>query len=226
MDLQIQSSDTATMKFIITNIAPYIVQSVRLVGTRVSTSSHGQIIVEPSNEPAVYLRPGQSSRSVVAKFEANINSSQFPSICLTYVGSGGVPTNNYIRIPISLTKFFTPMKPSVTVVIDRWNDMRENEIMKIFYLQRDEYKSLSEIVVAGEIGGNFSSVRMVDMNPRGCVFVAAWGAGKHGPVREIISRIELSGSDWPGPIMCRITVRSSLITLSRAVMETYMMIFS
>jgi len=216
MEAVVENSDNASLKFTVTNIAPYIVQSVRLIGANSSKSPIGQVVVSPMDP--LYLRPGQSV-TVSGTYEANLNSSSFPSICLSYTGSGGIPSNKYIKVPMSVTKFFTPMKPAVSVVVDRWTSLSESEFQRTFYVQREEYKSLSEIVIAGELGGNFSSIRAVDMNPRGCVFVAAWGAGKHGPVREIITRIELGSSDWPGPVMCRITVRSSLITLSKAVCE-------
>ena len=220
MEAMVENSDSASLKFSITNVAPYIIQSVRLIGAsrKFSTSP---ITLDPM-EP-VYLRPGQSV-SVSGQYETSINSCLFPSVCVSYTGSGGIATNKYLKVPLCVTKFFTPMRPSASVVVDRWNSMSENQVQETFVLLRNEFKSLSEIVSACELGGNFSSVRSVDMNPRGCVFVAAWGAGKHGPVREIVTRVELGSADWPGPVMCRVTVRSSLITLSKSVCEILMTI--
>jgi len=158
----------------------------------------------------IYLRPGQSV-VIPASLRVRGAFSDRPKICISYIGNEGLARNNYVDVPISYSKFFAPIMLGTDEAIREWNSHRDGQVQETFYLRRDEMKTLGGIVSAGQIGGCLASVRGVDQNPRGCVF-----GGRNGD-HIVLARIELGSADWAGPLMCRITVRSGLISISKSI---------
>jgi hypothetical protein len=101
-------------------------------------------------------------------------------------------------------------------------EFEQNEVCVKFNVRRDDLKSFSQIVNVGACGGSLMAQPAIDPNPRGQIYAGALPAGKHGAVKEVIARVELTPPDHRGPMMMRITVRSPALLLSKSVATSLM----
>ena len=124
-----------------------------------------------------------------------------------------------MHIPLHVAKFLRPVKPDAEALLAKWNEFIDNEV-RIKVPANNELQAFSSLMGVGEMGGCMLAQRGIDPYPRGMVFAGALPAGQHGPVKEVIARLELTPIDQRGPAMIRITVRSPQLLLSKSVMSS------
>ena len=213
--------DTARVYITVTNACSCIIQSVRILNAT-RTNSFFDLVVESKSEPL--LKPGQhisahAEMSLVSLFDSQVAS---PIFCVSYSPSGDVPKNCYLQLPLHLVKFLRPVLPDTESLLNKWMEFEQNEVCVKFNVRRDDLKSFSQIVNVGACGGSLMAQRAIDPNPRGQIYAGALPAGKHGAVKEVIARVELTPPDHRGPMMMRITVRSPALLLSKSVATSLM----
>ena len=207
-------NETAAISIVVTNISANLVQSVCVANATRPCSSF-EFLVEP-NCTASYLKPGQHiSCSAELRLAGIFDSRSIsPTICVSYVRGGDLPKNHYIGLPIEVLKFVRPVKPDTNSLLAKWKEFESNEVC---FKMNTSLMMFSEISQLAECGGSLMAQRAIDPNPRGLLLAGALPAGKHGSVKEVIVRIELTPSDFRGPPMLRVSCRSPSITLSRSI---------
>ena len=213
--------DTARVYITVTNASSSIIQSVRILNAT-RTNSFFDFVVESKSEP--FLKPGQhisahAEMSLVSLFDSQVAC---PIFCVSYSPSGDVPKNCYLQLPLHVVKFLRPVVPDTESLLNKWMECEQNEVCVKFNVRRDDLKSFSQIANVGGCGGSLMAQRAIDPNPRGQIFAGALPAGKHGAVKEVIVRVELTPPDHRGPMMMRITVRSPALLLSKSVATSLM----
>jgi hypothetical protein len=173
------------------------------------------------------LKPGQhvsahADFSILSVFDPAVS---VPNICVSYQHGGEIPKNHYMHIPLHVAKFLRPVKPDAEALLAKWNDFVNSEVT-IKVAANNELQAFSSLIPLGELGGCMLAQRGIDPYPRGMVFAGALPAGQHGPVKEVIARLELTPIDLRGPPMIRITVRSPQLLLSKSVISSLISIIS
>jgi hypothetical protein len=222
----IDDAETARIQFSATNISSAIIKDVRVVPTGNRAHLGKYYVMEVQGDKAVssFLRPGQCMKlEVEFSVRGAYSPTVLPKVCLSYVNPDGLPKSSYVDVPVVHTRFISPLSPSVSALTEKWKEYAQNEVQYVMTVTRDELKTFSTITNLGELGGSLRYQRGVDPNPRGALFAGAWGAGKHGNLQEVISRVELSPSSWAGPTKCRVTVRSPTNALSDSIARSLLM---
>jgi len=215
-------SDSAIIDIVTANVSPSIIQNVRVLSGTRSTSIF-EFIVEPVNEP--FLKPGQHvSCRAELRLMGIFNSEEVcPVVCVSYQPGGDLPKNNYLTIPVEVFSFVQPVRPETDQLLSKWREFADNEICVKLPITNEQFKAFGEVVSVVECGGLLAVQRGIDPNPRGQI--SAGALGKHGNIKEVVVRVELTPADHRGPPMIRLTARTPTPTMSKAIVTCLSKLF-